>query len=216
MSGSLAQSVDGVRRAYDTVADTYARLLPDTGAEDPLELAVLDSFAARVGPGARVLDAGCGTGRISRYLRDHGLAVEGIDLSPGMVAMARRDHPDLRFEVASLDALPYEDHGLDGVVLWYSTIHSGRAEQPALYREAARVLRAGGHLIVAFQTGEGTRDTSPAYRRHGHDVELMRHCYSVDEVSAWLADTGLTEACRMVRRPQGQERDDQAVILARR
>ena len=100
-----------VRHAYDTVAEDYATYLPDTRAEAPLDLAMVDAFAEAVtsGDDARVLDAGCGAGRMSRYLADRGCLVEGVDLSPGMIAMARRDHRDLVFTVGSLIDLPYAD-----------------------------------------------------------------------------------------------------------
>lgn len=44
-----------------------------------------------------VLDAGCGAGRVTDYLADCGPAVVGLDISSGMVEMARRDHGDLPF-----------------------------------------------------------------------------------------------------------------------
>ena len=97
--------------AYDTVAEDHAAHLPDTCAEAPLDLAVIDAFVEAVtsGDDARVLDAGCGAGRMSRYLADRGCLVEGVDLSSSMVAMARRDHRDLEFTVGSLTDLPYPD-----------------------------------------------------------------------------------------------------------
>ncbi|MCL8026007.1 class I SAM-dependent methyltransferase [Nocardioides bruguierae] len=209
------QRPEAVALAYDTVAATYAALLPDTRAETPLELAVLDAFVAAVGPGARVLDAGCGTGRITRYLADRGLAVRGADLSPGMIAMAREHQPDLSFEVAPLTRLPHEDASLDGVVLWYSTIHTPRDGQERIWAEARRVLRPGGHLVAAFQAGTGTRDTAPSHRRHGHEVTLLRYRFTADEVASWCAGAGLVDTARMVRGPVGSEVDDQAVLLAR-
>lgn len=208
----------GVRRAYDTVAEDYAARLPDTRAETPLELAVVDAFASAVtaeGDDARTLDAGCGAGRITRYLADRGCRVEGVDLSPGMVAMARRDHPDLVFNVGSVTDLPFPDDQFAGVLLWYSIIHTPPAHQARIFAEAARVLRPGGHLAVGFQSGEGTRDVSTAYRRFGHEVELKRYLYTADQVADRLEAVGLREVCRLVRRAQATERDDQAVLLAR-
>ena len=75
-----------VRHAYDTVAEDYATYLPDTRAEAPLDLAMVDAFAEAVtsGADARVLDAGCGAGRMSRYLAERGCLVEGVDLSSSM------------------------------------------------------------------------------------------------------------------------------------
>ena len=206
-----------VRRAYDTVAEDYADLLPDTRAETPLDLAMVDAFIAAStsgGPGT-VLDAGCGAGRMSRHLADRGCAVAGVDLSPNMVAMARRDHPDLRFTVGSLTALPYPDDQFDGVMLWYSIIHTPPAGQRHIFQEAARVLRPHGHLLVGFQSGVGVRDVAVAYRRFGHEIELERHLYSADQVAELLGAAGLREVSRLVRHAEGNERDDQAVLLAR-
>ena len=210
-------AVRNVRHAYDTVAEEYAARLPDTRAEAALDLAMVDALAAAAGPAeARVLDAGCGAGRMSRYLADRGCAVEGVDLSPGMVAMARRDHPDLCFVVGALSALPYADGRFDGVMLWYSIIHTPPNGQARIAEEAARVVRPGGHVLVGFQSGKGPRKVSASYRRSGHEVVLQRHLYSADDVAAWLAAAGLREVARLVRRPQGVEAEDQAFVLARR
>ncbi|MFF0155558.1 class I SAM-dependent DNA methyltransferase [Micromonospora sp. NPDC005203] len=207
----------GVRRAYDTVAEDYATLLPDTRAETPLDLAMVDAFAEAVTSGGdtRVLDAGCGPGRMSRYLTARGCLVHGVDLSPGMIVRARRDHPGLMFTVGSLTALPYPDAQFAGVLLWYSTIHTPPAGQARVFAEAARVLRPTGHLLVGFQAGEGTRDLSAPYRRHfGHEIRLERHRYTADQVAAEIEAAGLREECRLVRRARGTERDDQAFLLA--
>ncbi|GAB3939699.1 class I SAM-dependent DNA methyltransferase [Micromonospora vulcania] len=205
-----------MRRAYDTVAKDYAAYLPDTRAEAPLDLAMVDAFAAAVTSGGdtRVLDAGCGAGRMSRYLADRGCRVQGVDLSPSMVAMARRDHPDLAFTVGSLTELPYPDDQFAGVLLWYSIIHTPPAGQARIFAEATRVLRPAGHLLVGFQAGEGTHDVSGAYRQFGHEIELERYRYTADEIAVQLAAAGLREVCRLVRRAQGRERDDQAFLLA--
>jgi SAM-dependent methyltransferase len=207
----------GVRLAYDTVAEDYATHLPDTRAEAPIDLAMVDAFAAAVTElgDPRVLDAGCGAGRMSRYLAGRGCRVHGADLSPAMVAQARRNHPDLAFTVGSLSDLPYPDDHFAGVMLWYSIIHTPPGGQARLFAEATRVLRPGGYLLVGFQAGEGTRDVSAAYRRFGHEVELERYLYTVEETASRIEAAGLREVCRMVRRSQGKERDDQAVLLAR-
>ena len=207
----------GVRHAYDTVAEDYATHIPDTRTEAPLDLAMVDAFIAFVGTGdgAPVLDAGCGAGRMSRYLADRSLSVQGVDLSPGMVSMARRDHPDLGFSVASLTALPFPDDYFAGVLLWYSTIHTPFDGQRGIYEEVARILRPGGYVLVGFQSGEGTEDVAPAYRKFGHDIELHRHLATADQVASLMGNADLAEVSRLVRRRQAHERNDQSILLGR-
>jgi SAM-dependent methyltransferase len=212
-----AAAYAAVSSAYDAVADDYALHLPDTRAEADLDLAMLNDFIASVtaagnGP---VLDAGCGTGRITRYLTDRGCTVEGVDVSPGMVTAARRAHPDLTFAVASITDLPYRAATFTGVLLWYSTIHTPPALLPGVFTEMVRVLRPGGHLLVAFQAGVGTHDLAPTYRRYGHDIHLERHLFDVDKVATQLRAAGLHETGRLVRAPQGTETDPQAMLIAR-
>jgi ubiquinone/menaquinone biosynthesis C-methylase UbiE len=205
-----------VRDAYDTVAADYAAYFPDTWAETSLDLAMVDAFVGAVGEGAEVLDAGCGAGRMSRYLADRGVRPRGLDLSRGMVAMARRDHPDLSFGVASLDALPLDDASVDGVLLWYSVIHTPPSGLHRLLAEAVRVCRPGGHLLVASQSGLGVRDVAPSYRRFGHEITLERHLHTADDLAEGLAAAGAVEVARLVRRATATERDDQAAVLAQR
>jgi SAM-dependent methyltransferase len=153
---------------------------------------------------------------MSRHLADRGVEVSGVDLSPGMISMARRDHPDLEFQVGSLVDLPFPAGQFTGVMLWYSIIHTAPDGLRAVVAEVARVLRPTGHVLVGFQAGEGTRDVSASYRRFGHEVRLERHLHVPDQVTAELADGGLRDVARLVRGPRGGERDDQAFLLAQR
>ncbi|QDO90108.1 class I SAM-dependent methyltransferase [Ornithinimicrobium ciconiae] len=65
--------------------------MPDTSPKHPLDLTVLDTFIATVGT-QPILDAGCGAGRISRYIADRGGRVVGVDLSPEMIAQGQARH----------------------------------------------------------------------------------------------------------------------------
>jgi SAM-dependent methyltransferase len=95
------------RASYDAVAGGYAERFRDELTAKPLDRAMLAGFAELVrGTGAGlVADVGCGTGRVTAYLSGLGLSVFGIDLSPQMIAAARRAHPGLRFDVGSMLAL---------------------------------------------------------------------------------------------------------------
>lgn len=96
----------------------------------------------------RALDAGCGTGTFTRLLADRASRVDAIDLSPGMIAAARRNtagRSNVRFEVADLLETPFDADRYD-VVATLATLHHVPLE-PALERLAA-ALRPGGTLLV--------------------------------------------------------------------
>lgn len=203
-----------VRRAYDEVADTYADRFRSTEPEQPVELAMVEHFASLISGERRVLDAGCGAGRMMPFLAALGCRVGGIDLSPNMIRRSRRDHGSFPSQVGSLTELPFADASFDGVFSWYSTIHSRDADLRRILDEARRVLRPSGLLLVAFQVGRGVQDVSENYRRHGHDIVLERYCRMPDDLAEALACAGLTEVARLVRAPAGAERDAQAVLIA--
>ncbi|PKW25538.1 class I SAM-dependent methyltransferase [Phycicoccus duodecadis] len=207
-----------VRAAYDAIAQDYAATYPGTEPEARLDLAMVEDFADRVleGGGARVLDAGCGTGRMARFLADRGCSVVGVDISPGMLAMARRHHPDLEVHEASLTDLPFADASFDGVLLWYSVIHLPDEDLARALAEVARVVRPGGHVLVASQKGDGPVDVGARLRERGHDVVLTRYHRGPRDLMSALAAVGLERRARMIREAVGREQEGQVVVLARR
>ena len=212
-----AQTEHAVRSAYDEVANTYADYFRSTEPEQPIDLGMIDYFASLLTGEQRVLDAGCGAGRLLPVLGALACNVEGVDLSPGMIRRAQQDHPSFATQVASLSRLPYLDGSFDGYFSWYLTIHSPDAELPCIFGEARRVLRIGGLILVAFQSGHGSQDVSGAYRRHGHEITLERYNRTPTQVAQVLAAGGFQEVARFERQPAGvHERDSQAVVIAMR
>lgn len=205
--------VAATRTAYDTVAVSYAEQLKDLLAESPWERAMLHTFRELVGPGGRVGDLGCGPGRITGYLAARGLDVFGVDLSPGMVEVARKTYPDLTFEVGSLAALPLADSSLAGALAWYSLIHTPPDRIPALIAELARVLSPGARLLTGFQVGDGPKHITHGY---GHDVVFDAYRLDPDFITGLLADAGLTVEARLITAPVPPQPTPQAYLLARK
>lgn len=172
-----------LRDAHDVLAEWYAENLVGVLESMPVERAMLDLFAEMtLAVGSEVADVGCGTGRLLPYLESRGLRPCGVDLSPGMIAVARREHPGFRYEVADLRELPFADASLAGVVCWFSLIFLAPDARTPAFTELARVVKPGGCLVTAFKHGDGIR------RRNGAGTRL-----SVDFDRYWLPAQEMTD-----------------------
>ncbi|GIF14167.1 class I SAM-dependent DNA methyltransferase [Actinoplanes teichomyceticus] len=180
-----------LRHAHDVLADFYVEHLAGQLDDDPLDRAMLDLFSEHVRTvGTDVADVGCGTGRLLPYLKGCGLAPRGVDLSPGMVRVARRDHPEFAVEVADLRELPFRDGELAGVVCWFSLIFLAPHDRAGAFAELARVVEPGGFLVTAFKNADG------ALRRGGRrtnlGVEFDTYWLSAGEMQERLTAAGFT------------------------
>jgi len=207
--------VTATRLAYDTVAQDYADLLRDDLAGSEYDRAMLGVFAEQVrrDGGGLVGDLGCGPGRIAGHLAGLGMDVVGVDLSPRMVDVARRDHPGVRFEVGSMADLPFRDAELGGALAWYSVIHTPEERQGELYAEFARVVRPGGRLLLAFQVGEDVVHLTHAY---GHELDLHTRRQRPERVRDRLREVGFELRAEFIRQPVGPEKSPQGYVLAQR
>ncbi len=207
-----AEFLATTRTAYDKVAVDYEALLRDHLAGSVLDRAVLGAFAELVdGP---VADIGCGPGRITAYLASLGVDVYGVDLSPGMVAVARERHPDLRFEVGSMTELGLPDGSLGGVVAWYSLIHVPPEHHYDVLVGFHRVLRPGGHLVLAFQVGDERRDLTEGY---GHQITLAAYRLPLERIAELLVKAGFEARFRLVREPEPpNEKTPQGYLVVRK
>ena len=151
----------GVARHYDELDPFYRELWGEhvhhgywamgTESAETAVRALVDLVAAcaGIGRGAEVCDVGCGYGGTAHMLaRDYGARVTGFTLSAAQHGVARDDGPEpgLRFVLGDWLANDLPPASFDAVVAIESTEHM--ADKPGFFREAARVLRPGGRLVV--------------------------------------------------------------------
>ena len=140
-----------VRDSYAARAAEYTDLFGSIAATAAEDRRLIGEWAASIeGP---ALDAGCGPGHWTAFLRARGVTVEGLDLVPEFVDGAAARFPDLNFRVGDLGALPVGDGSLGGILSWYSLIHTEPEQVPEILSGFARALRLGGTLLLGFFTG---------------------------------------------------------------
>lgn len=132
------------RAAHDRIASSYAEHFA------PLTRLALDQLldAAQVGPGRRVLDVATGPGLAAAAAQSRRADATGVDVSPGMVALAGQAHPGVRFQVADAVALPFPNGGFDVVICNFALGHFPEPEMAL--SECVRVLSPGGALAFSW------------------------------------------------------------------
>jgi len=160
---------------------------------------------AMLPPGGRVLDAGCGPGRVGSVLHERGHTVVGVDADPVLIEAAEADHPGPRWLVADLTTLDMvavgEDEPFDGAVLAGNVMVflAPGTESAALARVAAHV-RPDGFVVTGFHVN---RELSlAAFDRAVEEAGLRReHRFATWDLRAWhdQADFAVT----VLRTPAG-------------
>lgn len=155
---------------------------------------ILDTAAVR--SGQRILDVACGTGVLAKAASARGAHAVGIDLNPGMLAVAR-EHEGIRWVEGPAESLPFEDQSFDAVVSQFGLMFF--ADPKAALREMRRVLRPGGRMVVAVWASLAK---TPGYaamaalvaRLFGEDAaESLRAPYALGDgaaLRALFADVG--------------------------
>lgn len=202
MEQSVAEAM--ARESYDRMAEVYTEHVAKEALFPSLAISGLELFAHNVqqsGPGP-VADVGCGPGHITAFLDELGLDVFGVDISPGLLDIARSNHPEIRFEIGQLAALPVETDALQAVVSKHSLIHTPANLVPAVLSEFVRVLAPGGRLFLSFFGAE-----NPGSHGRGFDHAVTTaYEFDVDTMAGLMAGAGLIEEARTIGQPKKDQR----------
>lgn len=130
------------------------RFFTDTASVDMSALYL--PFIGCLPPGARILDAGCGSGRDVKAFSEMGFAVEAFDASAELVALARQlsGKPVTQMRFQDVDAV----ERYDGIWCCASLLHVSEAELPGVMTKLAMALKPGGIGYLSFKYGRGERE----------------------------------------------------------
>lgn len=151
-----------VERGYDGIASTYHAQRDQFKSSE-----LLSGFASILPGSANVLDVGCGAGvPVTRFLVGANFRVTGVDISSGMLQLARRHVPQANFVKMDMRQLGFAAGSFAGICAFYSLFHVPREDHPRVLAGFNRLLSQNGILLFCSGTGawEGIEDF------HGTDM----------------------------------------------
>ena len=184
--------------SYDQVAAEYAEKFKDEMDDKPFDRDCLDRLAREVGSLGPICDLGCGPGQIARYLHRQGVHTLGVDLSPRMIAEAKRLNPEIRFHQGDMLSLPDADNSWGGIAAFYCILHIPREQIVSALREMKRVLEPGGILLLTFHIGDEVKHLDEWWEK---PVNLDFAFFQPEEMEDWLKEAGYEFEETLVREP---------------
>lgn len=139
-----------------------------------------ETFTQHLAPGARVLDAGCGSGRDAKAFLEMGYQVEAFDASPAMVELAR-EHTGLPVQLMTFADVDWKEE-FDGIWCCASLLHVPALELPGVMRRLADALKPGGVWYVSFKYGDGEREVDGRRFTDRNEASLRRMLAVVQEI----------------------------------
>lgn len=141
-----------VRAGYDAIGNRY--LAAAAGDSSSPRMRYVTKLLARLHPGNRVLDLGCGPGYPATQALATSCRVVAVDLSAAQLALARRHAPTATLLQADMSQLDLAPESFDAVAALYSLTHVPRARHALVLGRVARWLRPGGYLLVTMGAGD--------------------------------------------------------------
>ena len=144
-----------VREGYDAIAERY---LVARGESYPRDVELLQELIQRLPGGARVLDAGCGSGvPVTRVLVQF-FEVVGVDFSEEQIRLARELVPEAEFICRDMIELDFPDESFDAICSYYAIIHIPRQRHRSLLQDFYRMLKASGLVLLCMGAGDLPED----------------------------------------------------------
>ncbi len=148
--------------------------------------------------GTRLLEGGCGRGQYVVYYSRKGVRVTGIDFAAGALVRLRGRNPEAHLCLGDVAALPFRDGSYDAYYSGGVVEHFEGGPVPAL-REAGRVLRPGGTLLVSVPYLSPLRRISAAWRNDRRHVTKARANAELDEKTFWQYAFGVREFSQLLQ-----------------
>jgi 2-polyprenyl-3-methyl-5-hydroxy-6-metoxy-1,4-benzoquinol methylase len=153
----------------------------------------VEKFLSAIPAGASILDVGCGAGVKTRYLTNKGFKVSGIDFSENMIGIAKRESPDLSFEVMDIYDLDTYQKTFDGVFVQAVLLHIPKKDIKEVLLKLKNKVKINGLLYISVKAmredeiEEGVKKEND----YGYDYERFFSYFSLSELKKYFLEVDL-------------------------
>ncbi len=140
-----------VVKTYNKIAKTYSKI-----TFNKINQCHLNKFISMLPKKAKVLDAGCGSGKDVQYFKDYRIEVIGIDAAEKMIKEAKKNVKGAKFKKMDMAKTKFKDKTFDGIWASGSLIHEEKCDVHMILEELKRILKDKGVLYVAVKEGQGS------------------------------------------------------------
>jgi len=172
---------------YDKLAEAYAEKYCTELEGKPFDRELLERFVLANPPGQSICDLGCGPGHLANFLRGLKAEAIGIDLSPGMIEVAKGRFPSIDYRVGDMLDLDLPANSLGGIVAFYCIIHLKKHQLETAFAGMLRTLVPGGSLLISFHEGSGEHHEEESL---GMPIAFDCTLFEPEEVAETMSHTG--------------------------
>ncbi len=194
----MGQNSSKVENLYDSIAKEWAEAFSGEHEKKPKDREILHRFSQDIGDRRPVWDFGCGPGNTTKYLKNLGTEISGLDLSEKILEQARTSHPEITFRKGNILELEFENESIAVIVAFYAIIHFTEEQVGRAFREVFRVLHPGGISLFTYHVGEKTIHLDEFL---GKKVDIDVMFFTSDFIFRCLTDSGFEKIEIIEREP---------------
>jgi SAM-dependent methyltransferase len=211
----MEQDLNKIAHLYNTVAKEYSDTFTGEHEKKPMDQEILRRFTLEIGDRTPVWDFGCGPGQTTKYLKDLGVVISGLDLAEKAIQQASNNHPQIAFRTGNMLTLDFEDDSIAGIVAFYAIVHFTKEQVEKAFREIFRVLKPDGLFLFTFHVGEETIHVEEFL---GKQVDIDFMFFAVEFIVDCLRKCGF-EKLEVIERepyPEVEYQSHRAYVFARK
>jgi ubiquinone/menaquinone biosynthesis C-methylase UbiE len=194
----MEQDLNKIETLYDKVAKEYGDAFSGEHEKKPKDQEILHRLSQKIGDRKPVWDFGCGPGQTTKYLKNLGIEISGLDLSERMLEQASIIHPELHFQKGDILELDFESNSIAAVVAFYAIVHFTEEQVGEACREMFRVLQPGGILLLTFHIGNETIHVKEFL---GMEIDIDFMLFPTAFISSCLVTNGFQKIETIERQP---------------